>query len=68
MNTVNASTGYSPFQLRQGFSPRMIPPLVQTPTEEAQDPQEDAVRAMELLSQLQRDVADAQDALIAAKT
>ena len=27
MNTVNASTGFSPFQLRMGQSPRLIPPL-----------------------------------------
>lgn len=69
MNTINASTGYSPFQLRQGFSPRLIPPLV--PPAEAEDQTAEgteALRAMELLSQLQRDVADAQDALLAAKT
>ena len=27
MNTVNASTGYSPFQLQQGFSSQLISPL-----------------------------------------
>jgi hypothetical protein len=28
MNTINASTGFSPFQLRMGRLPRVIPPLV----------------------------------------
>ncbi|PBK68393.1 hypothetical protein ARMSODRAFT_887842 [Armillaria solidipes] len=28
MNTVNASTGFSGFQLCMGRSPRLIPPLV----------------------------------------
>ena len=31
MNTVNASTGYTPFYLRTGHSPRLIPPLVPQP-------------------------------------
>lgn len=30
MNTVNASTGLTPFQLRLGRSPRLVPPLVST--------------------------------------
>jgi Integrase zinc binding domain len=28
MNTINVSTGFSPFQLRMGQSPRLIPPLI----------------------------------------
>ena len=28
MNTINISTGYSPFQLRFGKSPRILPPLI----------------------------------------
>src|SRR6202000_282528 len=28
MNTINKSTGYSPFQLRMGRSPRILPPLI----------------------------------------
>jgi hypothetical protein len=28
MNTVNASTGFTGFQLKTGKSPRLIPPLV----------------------------------------
>ena len=68
MNTVNASTGYSPFQLRQGFSPRVIPPLVPPADGTRTDETDATLRAMELLTQLQRDVAAAQDALLAAKT
>lgn len=29
MSTVNASTGFSPFQLQLGFSPRIVPPLME---------------------------------------
>ena len=33
MNTVNASTGFTPFQLKTGCSPRLIPPLIpESPT------------------------------------
>lgn len=28
MNTINASTGYTPFMLKSAHSPRLIPPLV----------------------------------------
>ena len=28
MNTVNASTGFRPFQVKTGCSPRLIPPLI----------------------------------------
>ncbi|RXW11870.1 hypothetical protein EST38_g13985 [Candolleomyces aberdarensis] len=28
MNSVNSSTGFSPFQLKSGFSPHVIPPLI----------------------------------------
>ena len=31
MNTVNKSTGYTPFQLRFGKSPRILPPLLDPP-------------------------------------
>ena len=31
MNTVNISTGYSPFQLRFGKSPRILPPILNKP-------------------------------------
>ena len=37
MNTVNASTGFSQFQLRMGRSPPLIPPLVRDWTNDLED-------------------------------
>jgi hypothetical protein len=63
MNTVNKSTGFSPFQLCLGQSPCLIPPLcmpiVPIPPEE--------VWAWELIEKLQQDVFKAQDNLLKAK-
>jgi hypothetical protein len=65
MNTVNASTGMSPFQLHIGRSPRTLPPLVpRTGVVE----EHEATRARALISQLEHDVMEAQDNLLAAKT
>jgi hypothetical protein len=66
MNTVNKSTGYSPFQLRMGRSPRIIPPLItDTAKDESKTPE--GFVAVELFRQLELDVMDAQDRLLAAK-
>jgi Chromo (CHRromatin Organisation MOdifier) domain len=63
MNTVNASTGFTPFQLKTGRSPRVIPPL--TPVDpSAPTP---ALTAHELIESIDLDVKQAQDALTAAK-
>lgn len=64
MNTVNASTGMSPFQLHLGRNPRIIPPLTQQPAAEGV-PEDKRARA--LISQLELDVMEAQDNLLAAK-
>jgi hypothetical protein len=64
MNIVNASTGYSPFQLRTGRSPQLIPPFALTapvskvPTD---------VLATDIIKHLETDFQDAQDNLLAAK-
>jgi len=63
MNMVNKSTGFSPFQLRLGQSPCLIPPLftpiiLTTPKK---------VCAQELIDRLQQDVFKAQDNLLKAK-
>ena len=62
MNSVNKSTGFTPFQLRFGRSPRVLPPLFPsdytTPTDKL---------AHDLLKRMAVTVADAQDHLISAK-
>ncbi|KIJ27864.1 hypothetical protein M422DRAFT_129914, partial [Sphaerobolus stellatus SS14] len=63
MNTVNASTGFSPFQLKTGRSPRIIPPLVDAPI----TPSDAETTAREIIEHLQLDVMEAQDNLLAAK-
>jgi hypothetical protein len=65
MNTVNASMGFSGFQLHLGRSPRVIPPMIpETLPEELQDA---GVTATSLIEQLQDDVAQARDNLLLEK-
>ncbi|KAJ2927408.1 hypothetical protein H1R20_g9685, partial [Candolleomyces eurysporus] len=61
MNTVNASTGFSPFQLRLGRSPRVVPPFTTPPMGAIEMKAVDLIRLHELL------VFEAQDNLLAAK-
>ncbi len=69
MNTPNASTGFTPFQLRHGASPRVIPPLVQSSADEIlTDFAEEGERARALLQRIENDVLEAQDNLLLAKT
>ncbi|GLB45211.1 putative retrotransposable element tf2 155 kda protein type 1-like [Lyophyllum shimeji] len=63
MNTVNKSTGFSPFQLKTGRSPRVIPPLIAHPP--SAEPEE--VAARDIVERLKFDTATAQDNLIQAK-
>ncbi|TFK79041.1 hypothetical protein K466DRAFT_579278 [Polyporus arcularius HHB13444] len=68
MNTINASTGFSPFQLHLGRSPRILPPLfddaiLQTSSSFPMD----ADSAAKLLRQIDTDVLEAQDNLLIAK-
>lgn len=60
MNTVNASTGFSGFQLKMGFSPRLIPPLIKEPALDIETP-------TEFIERLNSDVASAADNLLEAK-
>jgi hypothetical protein len=64
MNTVNASTGFSGFQLKTGRSPRIIPPLAPLP--DTATPAEADAHA--ILKRLEDDIREAQDNLLAAKT
>ena len=65
MNTINALTGYSGFQLHLGQSPRIIPPIVPS----CLSPKLRSARpaAETVITQLQNDVADAKDNLLLAK-
>jgi hypothetical protein len=48
MNTINASTGFTPFQLRFGKSPQILPPLISLDDDEERD-----VTAREIIAQMQ---------------
>lgn len=64
MNSINASTGYSGFQIRMGRSPRIIPPLV--PGIVTEPPAEEKA-AREIILQIEADITDAKDALLGVK-
>jgi hypothetical protein len=63
MSSVNKSTGYAPFQLRFGRSPRILPPLFPNPP----NPSQQHISAREVIENLQTDIADARDNLFLAK-
>ena len=60
-NTVNKSTGFSPFQLQTGRSPRVLPPI--TPAERRTG----RVDVVRLIDQINTDIAEAKDNLMVAK-
>jgi hypothetical protein len=66
MNTINVSTGFSPFQLRMGRSPRLIPPIAPALAEEASS-DVDAASALVLIERITLDIEEAKDNLLAAK-
>ena len=68
MNTVNASTGHTPFFLRMGHSPRVIPTLEETPSISHAEPPEMVAQAKDLIESLNLAVKEAQDALFEHKT
>ena len=63
MNMVNASTAFSPFHLKTGRSPHVIPPLTPAPTTATTA----ELDARQIISQLELDVKEAQDNLLVAK-
>jgi hypothetical protein len=63
MNTVNASTGFSPFQLHLGRSPRLLPPLV--PLARVSGTEDCTAHAF--LERLHMDMLEARDTLLASK-
>lgn len=62
MNTINASTGFSPFQLHMGRSLWVMPPLVK-----AMDSKVEDIWATEVIERLQLDVKETQDNMLRAK-
>ena len=63
MNTVNASTGFSGFQLKTGWLPHVIPLLILLST----DATPEQTTAHEIITWVSHDVKEAQDNLLAAK-
>jgi hypothetical protein len=60
-NTINKSTGFSPFQLHTGRSTRLIPPITPA-TRKAED-----MGVVKMIDQIHTDVAEAKDNLMLAK-
>ena len=67
MNTVNASTGFSPFQLQIGRSPRIIPPIHPPHDINSTQETEEATSATELIESIALDMEEAKDNLFAVK-
>lgn len=67
MNTENASTGVTPFQLKSGHSPRLLPPLT-VHESEPDETETELVSAIQIIDNIQRNVKSAQDNLTVAKT
>src|SRR6202034_4491190 len=67
MNSVNASTGFSNFQIHLGHSPCLIPPIVPQTLCPALSDAEETLHAQNLIIQLQTDVVEAKDKLLQAK-
>jgi hypothetical protein len=63
MNTVNASTGFSGFQLKTGRSPRLIPPIAPL----LRDASVEHTNTHDIIARVALDVQEAQDNLTAAK-
>ncbi|THG97711.1 hypothetical protein EW026_g4344 [Hermanssonia centrifuga] len=64
MNTINASTGFTPFQLHSGRHPRVIPPLVFNHTERSPN----SIGAAKFIKQLDTNVMEVQDNLLLTKS
>ena len=63
MNTVNTSTGFSGFQLKTGWSPQVIPPLIPLSANATAK----QTTAHKIITCVTLDIKEAQDNLLAAK-
>ena len=66
LNTVNASMGFSGFQLKMGHSPKLLLPIVNLLLVELSGTKE-GVDVASLIDKIDMDVQDAKDTLAAAK-
>jgi len=67
MNSVNASTRFSNFQICLGCSPQLIPPIVPTTVTNPRSDATEALRAQHLITTIETDVAEVKDNLIQVK-
>ena len=67
MNTVNKSTGFSPFQLRLGRTLQIIPPLLPYLPQDPTEVSTPAISTRTIIERLQHNVWEAQDNMIKAK-
>ena len=67
MNSVNASTGFSGFQIQLGHSPRLIPFIVPTTLTPSTTIQEESVCTWELITHLHNNVTEAKNNLMQTK-
>jgi len=67
MNSVNASMGFSNFQICLGQLPHLIPLIVPTTLIPPASNKDQTLRAQKLISQIETDVAKAKDNLLQAK-
>lgn len=67
MNTMNTSTQVSPFVLKMGRSPRLLPPVFGREEEVEEEVREEAEQAKELIEKLSGEVEGVKDCLLAVK-
>jgi hypothetical protein len=70
MNTLNSSTGFSPFVLKTGHSPRLLPPFVKIPSTTADEGIDDATArnlAADFINTIQSLTLAVKDNLLASK-
>jgi hypothetical protein len=67
MSSVNASTGFSNFQIRLSHSPHLIPPIVPTMVTDIHSNTTEASHTQDLITTIEMDIAEARDNLIQVK-